>query len=264
MSAPGLLSLQEAFRCQILGGDVPELAAAIVGDRIPAAARLRIYRHHVLASLTAALAATFSTVHALVGADFFAGMARAFVIKVPPAQPVLSEYGESFPAFIGAWPGAAGLPYLADMARLDWALNVAYQVPEVPALGPNDLVAVLPEDLPGLPLAPRPGVGVISSPYPIDRIWILNHRPDEAGDEPIALDGGGVRLLVFPRSDDAAFMRLDECGAALMASLLHGKALGAAFEAATTAAPDADARAALGRLLAAGVLSLPAGTVTIR
>jgi hypothetical protein len=255
MSTPALSCLQEAFRRQILGSEEPALAAAIVGDRIPAAARLRIHRHHVLASLTAALAATFSTVEAVVGADFFAGMARAFILKAPPAQPVLSEYGADFPAFVGAWPDASGLPYLADVARLDWALNLAYGAPQVPALRLEDLAAVPPDELPGLPVALKPGVAIITSAYPIDRIWVLSHRPDEAGDDPVALDAGAVRLLVFPRTDDAAFIALDACEAALAVSLLQGKALGEAFKAAAAAGPDGDPRQAMGRLLAVGALS---------
>ncbi len=261
MSAPGLSALQEAFRTQLLSGEVPELSS-VAGGRIPAAARLRIHRHHVLASLTAALAATFSTVEAVVGPEFFAAMAGAFVMKAPPAQPVLSEYGADFPAFAAAWPEASGLPYLADVARLDWALNLAYGAPQVPALRLEDLAAVPPHELPGLPVSLNPGVAIITSAYPIDRIWVLSHRPEEAGDDPVALDSGAVRLLVFPRADDAAFVALDAFEAALAASLLEGKALGEAFEAAAAAWPDADPRAALGRLLAVGALGLRAEMVT--
>ncbi|HET6224558.1 MAG TPA: DNA-binding domain-containing protein, partial [Dongiaceae bacterium] len=77
-----LRDLQAAFAAQLLGAgsaDLAEvLAAEVLGDAIPAAARLRVYRHHVFESLGSALAATFPTVQALVGADFFSKLARAF------------------------------------------------------------------------------------------------------------------------------------------------------------------------------------------
>ena len=77
---PALLDLQSEFASFLAGGGAESMAAAIVGDSIGAEARLRIYRHHVRHSLTAALAATFPTVQALVGEAFFAGMVRGYKI----------------------------------------------------------------------------------------------------------------------------------------------------------------------------------------
>jgi hypothetical protein len=246
VSARALADLQHAFRRHVLGQDAEALLAASVGDRIPAAARLRVYRHHVITSLVAALGATFATVRAVVGGDFFASMARAFVVQSPPAGPVLSEYGAGFPAFVQDWPAAAGLAYLADVARLDWALNVAYNTPDSPGLTADHLAAVPPERLAHLRPGLRPGVSLLASPYPIDRIWALNHGDD--GDT-VDLDSGGVRLLVFPRDDDAAFAALEDGAAALLTALQGGQSLGAAIEQSLAAHPGLDVGAALGRLL---------------
>jgi hypothetical protein len=121
-----LRELQAAFAAHVAGGDAaPRLTSLVT----PSPARLDVYRHHVFHSLAAALAETFSTVHALVGADFFHAMARAFVAQELPRQPVLGEYGEDFPRFVGAYVPARGLAYLADVARLDWALNRAFHGP---------------------------------------------------------------------------------------------------------------------------------------
>src|SRR5215475_9159085 len=105
-----LPDLQQAFSVYLAGADRPDLAAEVLSDAIPAAARLRVYRHHVMDSLGAALAATFPTVQALVGADFFRDLARAFVVHALPRQPVLAEYGADFPAFVAAYEPARGLP----------------------------------------------------------------------------------------------------------------------------------------------------------
>jgi hypothetical protein len=85
-----LRDLQAAFAAHIMGADRADLVAVIAADTIPAAARLGVYRHHVFESLGKALAATFPTVQALVGPDFFRGLARAFVGHALPVQPVLS------------------------------------------------------------------------------------------------------------------------------------------------------------------------------
>ncbi|MGZ5905594.1 MAG: HvfC/BufC N-terminal domain-containing protein, partial [Reyranella sp.] len=95
-----LRDLQAAFAAHIMGADRADLVTAVTGDTIPAAARLSVYRHHVFESLGTALAASFPTVQALVGPDFFRGLARAFVRHTLPVQPVLTEYGADFPIFI--------------------------------------------------------------------------------------------------------------------------------------------------------------------
>ncbi len=255
MSAMDLHALQRAFRAHLLGEAVPELVAAAVSDRIPSAARLQVHRHHVIGSLTAALGATFSTVRGVVGDDFFAAMARAFIQQAPPRGPVLSEYGAGFPGFVGSWPAAGGLPYLADVARLDWALTVACNAPAAPGLIAAHLAALTPEALAALPLALRAGVALVSSAYPIDRIWALNHGEEVEG---VDLDDGGVDLLVFPRAEDGAFVRLEAGVAALAAALARGQKLGAAVEHVLGLQPGFDAGAALGRLLDLDALSEPA------
>ncbi len=53
-----LRDLQAAFAAHLAGADCADLAAEVLGDAIPAAARLSVHRHHVFESLGSALAAT--------------------------------------------------------------------------------------------------------------------------------------------------------------------------------------------------------------
>lgn len=244
-----LRDLQAAFAAHLLGADSAELAAEVLGDTIPAAARLRVHRHHVFESLGSALAATFPTVQALVGADFFRGLARAFVSQSPPGQPVLAEYGSAFPAFIAGHDAARGLPYLADVARLDWALNVAFHVPADRRLAAADLAAVPADRLPSLRLALAPGTALISSSYPLDRVWAAS-RPDAPAGT-VALEGG-AHLLVLRRPDDAAFVALLAGEAAFAAGLADGLTL---EEAAGRADSGFDLSAAFARLLGLGAFA---------
>ena len=55
---------------------------------------------------------------------------------------MLAEYGADFPAFIAGYEAARDLPYLADIARLDWALNLAFHAPPGGRLQAADLSAV--------------------------------------------------------------------------------------------------------------------------
>jgi hypothetical protein len=248
-----LRDLQAAFAAHVMGGDRPDLVAVVAGDTIPAAARLSVYRHHVFESLGTALAATFPTVQALVGTDFFRGLARAFVGHTLPLQPVLTEYGADFPAFIAGCEAARDLPYLADVARLDWALNVAFHAPPNGRLQATDLSAVPAERLPSLSLALAPGTVVVGSRYPLDRIWETS-QPGAAS-ETVDLNTGASHLLVLRRPDDAAFVSLSAGEAAFIAALDDGISLEQAAGAAFQGDPAFDLSPAFARLLSLGVFA---------
>ena len=240
-----LRDLQAAFAAHLSGEDQSALAAAV----LPTSRRLRVHRHHVLDSLASALGATFPTVQAVVGAEFFRGLARAFVGRSLPTQPVLAEYGAGFPDFVAGHEAARDLPYLADVARLDWALNLAFHAPAGRRLAAADLAALPPDRLPSLRLSLAPGTVLVASPYPLDRIWAASQA--EAAD-PVDLTAGSMHLLVLRRPDDAAFVSLSAGEAAFVAGLGEGMMLA---EAASRTEPGFDLSACFARLLGLGVFA---------
>lgn len=241
-----LPELQAAFAAHLAGEPRPDLTAEI----LPAGRRLAIHRHHVRDSLAAALAATFPTVQAVVGADFFRGLARAFIDRSLPTQPVLSEYGAGFADFVAGHEPARGLPYLADVARLDWALNLAFHAPADGRVTAAELAALPADRLPLLPLALSPGTALLASRYPLDRIWAAA-QPGASADA-VDLNSGGVCLLVLRRADDAAFVSLSAGEAAFIASLSEGRPLEEAAVAADRAGPGFDLSVSFSRLLGLG------------
>ncbi len=66
---------------------------------------------------------TYPTVDWLVGADFFDQTALAYAQIHPPARAQLSDYGQQFPVFLEGYVPAVELPYLADVARFDLAVD---------------------------------------------------------------------------------------------------------------------------------------------
>ena len=64
-----------------------------------------------------------------------------------------------------------GLPYLADVARLDWALNVAFHARLEPRLSAADLAGWPQDSLPNLSARLPTGSSLIESAYPLDLIW---------------------------------------------------------------------------------------------
>src|SRR5262245_53926427 len=120
-----LHELQTAFLRPMLGPAESQLLEVIVRDGLLPAARLQIYRHHVLTSLTDVLQTTFPVICRLVDERFFRYAADAYIRQYPPEAPCLFEYGAHFPAFLATFPPCRHLEYLEDVARLEWALHRA-------------------------------------------------------------------------------------------------------------------------------------------
>jgi hypothetical protein len=238
--------LQAGFRAALLDGDERRVAGRVLADGLGAAARLAVYRHHVFTSLTAALEATFPVVCRLVDHRFFRWLADHYVRAHPPAGPCLFEYGADFAEFVAAFPACAHLPWLGDVARLEWAMNAALHAPDAAPLEPAALGALAPAALARLRLRLEPSVTLLASPWPVDAIWRANQPGGDGGAD---LDSGGVRLEVHRAGDDVVYRALAPGTFALRAGLAAGATLEAAVEAALAADAGFDLAAELRALL---------------
>jgi hypothetical protein len=226
-----LRELQSGFGTAMLGGEAAAIGRTVRGDGLAAEARLAIYRHHVVTSLTAALEATFPVLVRLVDPRFFRYLADRFIREHPPTSPCLSAYGAVLPEFLARFEASRHLAYLPDVARLEWAMNTALHAAEVLALPAEAL-----RDAP--PLALHPSVTLLDSPWPVDLIWRSNQ--EGAGGEPVDLDVGAVSLQVWRAGDDVVFRRLDPASRAFRHGLAETASLQAAAEAALAIDPETD------------------------
>lgn len=160
--------------------------------------RFNVYRNNVFVSLADLLQAYFPVVARLVSEEFFRAMAREFVRESPPRSPILSRFGDRFPAFIQGFPPAQDLPYLADVARLEWLRQRAYHAPDQASLSAGDFAAISARHLPKATFELHPSAGLLVSRFPVVSIWRTNTQDLEV--RPISLDEGGeAALVVRPR-----------------------------------------------------------------
>jgi len=186
--------------------------------------RFNVYRNNVVVSLSDALAAGFPVIRKLVGEDFFRAMAGVFVRAHPPVSPVLTFYGDAFPAFLEGFDPVAHLPYLADVARLEFALRQAYHAADA-APAPADTLQN--PRLMEARLRLAPATRLVASPYPIHAIWRANTDPDAPQAQ------GGAETVLITRPDWDPWPRLISAHSArFIAALLDGARFAEALEAA--------------------------------
>src|SRR2546428_2542491 len=138
---PALLDLQRWFAASMLHEESDAVCDAVADDGFAAAGRLRIYRNTCRSTLIEALRMTYPAVERLVGRDFFDMAAARYAGTHPPQSGYLNEYGGEFADFLAAFGPAGELPYLADVARFEWALRVAANAPDAPGLDPLPVAA---------------------------------------------------------------------------------------------------------------------------
>src|SRR5262249_62378298 len=155
---PALYDLQVALRDVLLGGDSTAAVSEIAHDGLLPEARLAIYRHHIFFTLTESLKSIYSVVCHLVDERFFAYAADCYIRKHPPTAPCLFEYGPGFADFLAGFEPCGDLPYLPDVARLEWARNVALHAEDVAGIDPTQLSGVPADELPRLRFKFEPSV----------------------------------------------------------------------------------------------------------
>jgi hypothetical protein len=112
------------------------------------------------------LGVAYPVVAALVGDDSFAALARALWHRHPPERGDLAWWGDALPAFVAQDPQLANVPYLADVARVEWALHSASGAPDATA-DPASFALLTQADPDTLTLRLAPGATVIASDWPV-------------------------------------------------------------------------------------------------
>jgi len=220
---PTLHSTLQAMQSSLLYRD--KAAEDLVGDSaFEPAQRLQLYRNNLVIGLTDALAAVFPVLKQLVGEDFFRVTCRDFIPAFPPRQAALHEFGEAFPDFIRSFEPASSLPYLADVAELEWAWREAYHAADADQLDAMQLQQVSPEQQAELRFVLHPAARLLKSEYPVHRIWQVNQ--EGYGDYDIVnLDEGGAYILVVRPRLEVFIQTIAEAEWAFLSSLGNGNSL---------------------------------------
>lgn len=247
------MSRQAAFAAALLDPALPCPPGLVAWNGSDPARRFAVYRNNVVVSLIDALADGFPVTEELVGNEFFRAMARLFVLSRPPASALMVDYGGDFPDFIAGFPPAAGLPYLADLARLERGRVQAYHAADGAPLAVTQIAAALadPAALPGLRLSLHPSLQVLSSDYAVVSLWAAHQGVGELSD------------VVTDRPECALILRcglaveitpIPAAAAAFVGGLQAGQRLAMAMAAATAVDAGFDPSSILATLIEKGAL----------
>jgi uncharacterized protein (UPF0276 family) len=214
--------------------------------------RFALYRGNLTVTWDKVLSAAYPVVRALVGAEFFSALSRAYGMAQPSRDADLNRFGDSFAAFLGEFEHVAHLPYLPDMARLEWALHRMHYAPDQPRVDAAALAALSPAQFETVRVSLGPAA-LIASRYAVAPLWFA-HQEALAQPFPDDMQVASFALVARPhlRSEVVA---IDAASHAALAALGAGSTMGEALDAAFDLDEEFDIAARLQQWLALGVLA---------
>ena len=212
------------------------LQPALQGDT--AQMRFEIYRDNVRAVWRSAMDNVFPVVRQLVGDEFFGGLCHEYAAAHPSRSGDLNQFGAQFPAFLRTFPPAAELPYLPEVAQLEWAVQRAYYAADgaplqlAAASGVTTLAMML--------FRLHPSASLLQGKYAAAAIWLAHQK------QPVTLAGINLEITDTPNSHYGLVWRhgfrtrvevLSEGSFVLLQALGNGQTIGEALASALAAVP---------------------------
>ncbi|MBI2748186.1 MAG: putative DNA-binding domain-containing protein [Burkholderiales bacterium] len=197
----------------------------------PRARGLKAYQAngHMLAER--ALQAVYPVLAQLLGGESFADLARALWHAHPPTRGDVACWGGDLAAFVQTSAQLQDEPYLADVARAEWALHQCAGAPDASA-DLSTLALLTSEDPDQLTLALAPGCTALRCAWPVAAILGAHRDGKPSLQEAGALLRAGVAqdVLVWraglrPAVREAVAGEVD-----VVQALLDGASLGGALE----------------------------------
>ena len=250
--APSLRELQRAMAAQILAADPHPSAALGRWLAVPPGAepseRLAVYVDGYPARLHDALLEAFPAIARLIGSSRFHALVHRYLRAAALRSYNLNEAGAELSAWLGDDPLAAELPFLPDLAELEWAVNRAFHAVEHAPLMPAALAALTPEVLLAGRVRFQPSLALRASRWPIHALWEARDAEPGAIDIDLAV---AEQVIVHRVGHGVACAPIDAGRAAALQALLAGETLA---EVADQAEDPTAVIAWLGEWIAAGIV----------
>ena len=158
---PKLAELQAQFQAHVLCG-TPGIAARLRGGpRGRVDERLAVYAEGYRVRLIEALGEELPALSAYMGESLFRTACHRYLEAHPSTCRNLRWYGAGFADWLAATAPWQDVPLLAEIARFEWTLSLAFDAPDEPPATMSDLMARHPDAWAGLHFALHPAAHLL-------------------------------------------------------------------------------------------------------
>lgn len=242
--SPSLAELQRGVSARILGRDAPAVDRWIeVPAGADAALRLAVYTEGYRARVMEALREAYPAAANILGEGSFAALACRYAEQIPAALRNLNSVGAALPAFLSSDRLARDLPFLPDLARLEWAVLECFHSELADPFDASRCVGWSDDEWAGARVGLQPGMALLRSAWPLRELRESRHLDRSAID--IDLVNRPDRVLVYRAGFEVVAESVDEREADAIERLRAGQRLGEVTAALDEAGAEAGAVAGL-------------------
>ncbi len=178
-------TLQQRFMQQI---HEPRPSLEFINDLIPCGTlspsqQISIYQSNAFAAKQAVLRTTYPVCEQILGTHYFKQLSLEYIRKHPSLNFDLNVYGESMPVFLSSLcqlrKELAELPYMRDLAHLEWHYHRLYFVANPPAFNFSHFAEITAYDYQYTRFKLAGDCFFMSSEFPLFSIWQshINQQP---------------------------------------------------------------------------------------
>ena len=196
-----LNDIQAAFIHDIYTGE--RTSVVYLDKNLTSTTLLDIYQNNTILGLTDILASAFPIVKKIVGEEFFKTIARYYIKSHPQPSGNRHTFGVDLEIFLDGFKLAASLPYLRDVAALEWAYFQATLADEASLLNFQSLTSEMSIN-PTFVLAIHPSVHIVLQKFNALDIW-QEHQKKKI--DAIELKSKTHQLIIWRGLNDSILMR---------------------------------------------------------
>jgi hypothetical protein len=224
MASPTLAELQHDLATWVLDGrDVGLAHRVAVPPGVDVSTRLGIYSNGYSARLQEALLEAFPAVANILGDGSLASMLLRYCPQIPTGWCNLNYVGRALPNFLLSDRLAEELPFLPDLARLEWCVVECFHARVGEPFDLTNTASWELDDWASAQIAFQPGVALVSSPWPIHELRAARKR--ERFEIDVNLVGRPQSVWVYRQGFEVVTELLDEVEASIAQGLLEGRTL---------------------------------------
>lgn len=164
----------------VIDGSPEQLALAIAKNTAAIHQKgIEVYRRNLLASAARALEISFPTISQLLGRESMQALAALYYDDYPLTAADWGEWGEHLAIWLSQQEILHDIPYLADVAKLDWLCH-SIERSEAPENTATSIAMLDVADSNILQLKPTNHLAVMVSRFPLWEIWQAHHAEQES------------------------------------------------------------------------------------
>jgi len=182
--------------------------------------RIDIYRGGYHARLIECLADDYPVLQHALGEDEFEALCRRYIAEHPSRAPSLNYFGQFMADFCRSQPHSQS-GFLADLAKLEWAIVLSIHAPTAVTIGFEDLNQVPNERWPGARFQVNPSLKILHLAYPVNA-YLQAFRQGSPGVVPAARHAS---VAVYRTGRSVWRLELEPAMVTLVESLASGATL---------------------------------------